>query len=242
MNRKSSMEGRPATGEGFVTPRHCWDSASCSWPLTTHCRVTLGKNKGTWVKPSQCPVSRESLSTASDAAKSSNGRCKLDYCENDDPILGKILFISSWRLFFSHSPWSWKTFVRFNLFLTWIQTMASQLSLQACPGASSGLLLEMSSFQQNNNAGQQVWMFACIYVRRGSCWKELQEMNFQDGVLLRGSVSWPAMRVQIFNSPASILERGFSMFPKWAICSLQIHALHNVDSNKTLWEFDLRDI
>lgn len=46
--------------------------------------------------------------------------------------------------------------------------MASQLSLQARPGASSGLP-EMSSFQQDNNAGQQVRMFACIYVRRGSC-------------------------------------------------------------------------
>lgn len=145
----------------------------------------------------------------------------------------KYFSFLSWRLFFSLSPRPRKTFVHFNLFLTWIQTMASQLSLQACPGASSGLL-ETSSFQQNNNAGQQVWMFACIYVRRGSCWKELQEMNFQDGVLLRGSVSWPAMRVQIFNSPAAILERGFSMFPKWAICSLQIHALHNVDSNKAI--------
>lgn len=79
MNSKSIMEGRPATGESSVTPRHCWDSASCSWPLTTHCRVKLRRKKGTWVKPSQCPVSRESLSTALDAGKSSNGRCKLDY-------------------------------------------------------------------------------------------------------------------------------------------------------------------
>lgn len=101
MNSKSSMEGRAATGEGSVTPRHCWDSASCSWPLTTHCRVTLRRKKGTWVKPSQCSVLRESLSTALDAAKSSNGRCKLDYLWRLRAYFMKNTFHFSHEGFFS---------------------------------------------------------------------------------------------------------------------------------------------